>query len=62
MSDRANTDTERSFSAAMEELERILEGIEDERIDIDVLGRELARAAELRELCGAKIRRAETEI
>lgn len=53
---------ELSFSAAMEELERILKGIEDEQIDIDVLGSELKRAAELLELCRAKIRRAETEV
>ena len=59
--DRAATD-EPSFSGAMEELERILKGIEDEEIDIDVLGRELERAAKLLELCRAKIRRAETEV
>ena len=53
---------EPSFSVAMEELERILRGIEDEQIDIDVLGSELKRAAELLELCRAKIRRAETEV
>ena len=56
------TAAELSFSAAMEELERILRGIEDEEIDIDVLGRELKRAAELLELCRSKIRRAETEV
>jgi len=55
-------DEELSFSAAMEELERILKGIEDEEIDIDVLGRELKLAAELLELCRGKIRRAETEV
>ena len=63
MSDEAKRpDKEPSFSAAMEELERILKGIEDEEIDIDVLGRELERAAGLLELCRAKIRRAETEV
>ncbi len=60
--DAKRPDEELSFSAAMEELERILQGIEDEEIDIDVLGRELERAAELLELCRAKIRRAETEV
>ena len=53
---------ELSFSVAMEELERILKGIEDEEVDIDLLGRELKRAAELLELCRTKIRRAETEV
>ncbi len=62
MSDKQKANDELSFSAAMEELERILRGIEDEQIDIDVLGRELKRAAELLELCRAKIRRAETEV
>ncbi len=62
MSDKEEVRDELSFSAAMEELERILRGIEDEQIDIDVLGRELKRAAELLELCRGKIRRAETEV
>jgi exodeoxyribonuclease VII small subunit len=53
---------EPSFSAAMEELEGILKGIEDEQIDIDVLGTELERAAKLLELCRSKIRRAELEV
>lgn len=62
MSRENRSDEELSFSAAMEELERILEGIEDERVDIDVLGRELERAAELLELCRGKIRRAEVDV
>jgi len=60
--DRKRSEDEPSFSKAMEELERILKGIEDEEIDIDVLGRELERAAGLLELCRTKIRRAETEV
>lgn len=55
-------DDELSFSAAMAELERILGGVEAEETDIDVLGDELKRAAELLELCRAKIRRAEVEV
>lgn len=55
-------DEELSFSSAMEQLEGILKGIEDEEIDIDVLGRELERAAGLLELCREKIRRAEVEV
>ena len=60
-SDQA-VEEELSFSGAMAELERILKGVEDEEIDIDFLGKELARAAELLEVCRAKIRRAETEV
>lgn len=62
MTEQSRSDEELSFSAAMEELERILKGIEDEQVDIDVLGRELERAAELLELCRTKIRRAEVEV
>jgi exodeoxyribonuclease VII small subunit len=62
MSESRGADAELSFSAAMEELERILKGIEDEEVDIDVLGSELKRAAALLELARAKIRRAETEV
>ena len=51
-----------SFSEAMSELEGILKGVEDEEIDIDVLGKELGRAAVLLELCRDKIRRAEVEV
>ena len=51
-----------SFSEAMAELEGILKGVEDEEIDIDVLGQELGRAAVLLELCRDKIRRAEVEV
>lgn len=56
------TDQELSFSEAMEELERILRGVEGEETDIDVLGDELKRAAQLLELCRGKIRRAEVEV
>lgn len=51
-----------SFGAAMQELEGILRRVEGEEIDIDELAEELKRAAELLELCRAKIRRAEVEV
>lgn len=54
--------SEPSFTAAMQELEAILRRIEGEEVDIDRLGVELARAAELVELCRGKIRRAELEV
>ena len=53
---------ELSFSQAMEELESVLRRIEGDEIDIDQLGRELGRAAELLEICRKKIRRAEVEV
>lgn len=51
-----------SFGEAMGELEDILERIEGEEIDVDRLAAELGRAAELLDLCRAKIRRAEVEV
>lgn len=51
-----------SFGTAMQELDGILSRIEREEIDIDRLAVELARAAELVELCRAKLRRAELEV
>lgn len=53
---------ELSFGDAMGELEDILERIEGEEIDVDRLAAELGRAAELLDLCRAKIRRAEVEV
>lgn len=50
------------FAAAMAELEAILARIETEETDIDALASELRRAAELLEICRAKIRRAEAEV
>lgn len=61
--DRAGGDVaELSFSEAMEELESVLRRIEGDEIDVDQLGRELGRAAQLLEVCRKKIRRAEVEV
>ena len=51
-----------SFSAAMEELESILERIDGDGTDIDQLAAELRRAQELLELCRGKIRKADVEV
>ena len=51
-----------SFREAIDELERILARIEGEEVDVDRLAEELRRAAELLEVCRAKIRRAEAEV
>ncbi len=55
-------DNEKTFSEAMVELEAILSGIEDERIDIDTLAQELQRATKLLESARSKLRRAELEV
>jgi len=61
--DRTGGDVaELSFSEAMEELERVLRRIDGDEIDVDQLGRELGRAAQLLEICRRKIRRAEVEV
>jgi len=58
----AKKTTEASFTESMRELEEILGRIEGEEVDLDRLAEELRRAAELLELCRAKIRRAEVEV
>lgn len=62
MSTRNSTADEPSFSQAMEEIESALRRIEGDQVDIDLLGQELGRAAELLEICRRKIRRAEVEV
>ena len=54
--------TEIGFGEGMRELEEILGRIEGEDVDLDRLAEELRRAAELLEVCRAKIRRAELEV
>jgi exodeoxyribonuclease VII small subunit len=51
-----------SFGEAMAELEAILRRVEGEEVDVDRLAEELRRAAELLELCRAKIKKAEIEV
>ena len=51
-----------AFAEAMAELEGILSRIETEETDIDALATELRRAAQLLEVCRAKIRKAEVEV
>lgn len=51
-----------TFNEALTELEAILERIESDDVDLDRLATELSRAAELLEVCRAKIRKAELEV
>ncbi len=53
---------EPGFAESIAELEAILRRIEGEETDIDTLAEELGRAAQLLELCRAKIRKAEVEV
>lgn len=53
---------ELGFTAAIQELESILAGIEGEEVDLDKLAAELKRATELLDLCRAKIRKADLEV
>lgn len=55
-------EVEPGFTAAMRELETILQRIEGDELDIDRLAEELKRATVLLELCRGKIRRAELEV
>lgn len=50
------------FSTALEQLEEILRGIEDDETDVDRLAEELRRATKLLEICRGKIRKAEVEV
>ena len=58
----AQAPAEPGFTAAMRELEGILQRIEGDELDIDRLAEELRRATALLELCSGKIRRAELEV
>jgi exodeoxyribonuclease VII small subunit len=51
-----------SFNDALAELEQILGRLERDDVDLDRLAVELGRAAELLEVCRAKIRKAELEV
>lgn len=51
-----------NYGQALEELNTILESIEDDRFDLDELGAQVGRAAELIRLCRQKIDATELQI
>jgi len=51
-----------SFGEAMGEVEDILADLETGNVDIDTLGREVARAVELITLCRRKLEKTEAEV
>lgn len=66
MADPTPTDTadssEIGYGAALTELERILEEIEDDSVDVDVLAARVKRAAELLRVCRDRITAARIEV
>lgn len=53
---------ELNYGASLEELQRILKGIEEDRFDLDELGTQVERAAHLLKVCQAKIDATEMQV
>ncbi len=51
-----------SFGEAVSEVEEILARLEDDEVDIDRLGKEVARAVALLQVCREKLNRTENEV
>jgi len=51
-----------TYRQAIEEVERILERFDGEQMDVDELGAQVKRAADLIRLCKEKLRKAEQEV
>ncbi len=51
-----------SFGEAVGEVEQILARLEDDEVDIDKLGGEVARAVALLQVCREKLSKTETEV
>lgn len=51
-----------SFGEAVTEVEEILAGLEQDEVDIDRLGGEVARAVELIQVCREKLERTDREV
>lgn len=51
-----------SYSQAIEELEAIVRGLEQEAVDVDVLAQKVKRAAALIQQCKGKLRATEDEV
>ncbi len=60
--DATDEETELKYGQALQELNEILEGIEEDRFDLDELGEQVDRAAELIRLCRDKIDATELQI
>lgn len=53
---------EQGYAEALAELEEILAQLEDDDVDVDVLGARVGRAAELIRLCRGRIRAAQMSV
>ena len=53
---------ELSYAEAIAEVEKILEGFDNEEYDVDLLLEKVKRATELIRLCRQKLRKAEEEV
>lgn len=51
-----------TYTQAIEEVEAILEKFNNEQMNVDELGAQVKRAAELIKLCKEKLRKAEKEV
>ena len=51
-----------TYKKAIEEIETIVKSLEDNKMDIDVLGERVKRAAELIEFCKSKLHDTEEEV
>jgi len=51
-----------SFGEAVTEVEEILARLEDDEVDIDLLGQEVARAVALLQVCREKLTKTEGEV
>jgi exodeoxyribonuclease VII small subunit len=62
MATKKNEKKEIGYAEALAELEEILEGLEEEDVDVDTLAEQVQRAAELIELCRERIGAAKLRI
>jgi exodeoxyribonuclease VII small subunit len=62
MSDGSDIDPSVAYGAAVAELEQILEQLERPDVDIDVLAKQVQRAAELIRACRSRIASARLEV
>lgn len=51
-----------TYQQAFEELQTITEQLESEEVSVDELAKKVKRAAELLEVCNAKLKSTETEV
>jgi exodeoxyribonuclease VII small subunit len=51
-----------SFGEAVSEVEQILAGLEQDEVDIDLLGEEVKRAVELIQVCRQKLEKTDGEV